>query len=211
MKNLFINASQIDKLDIGRFGKLLSLNPNPQPISGIKKSLIKSAVGANNKLASQAFDVADDKTQLTFLAPRKTPVGVSGNANPKFFTLAVGLTGGHAMVLGPVVGAGVYGSNNGEIGVYGSGGFQIISNVGVSGGIETTFIFGPPSDFKGTSIGIGVDVGPNVGYISGMLLFTPSPMRFLGFTIGFGAGLSILPANITIQVSNTSTKPVFTF
>jgi hypothetical protein len=47
------------------------------------------------------------------------------------------------------------------------------------------------------------------GSIGALLLFSPPPFRFLGIAVSLAVGPSAIPAfDVTVQVSNTFTKPV---
>jgi hypothetical protein len=104
---------------------------------------------------------------------------------------------------------GLYGSNTPELGVFASLGGGWWTNVGVGIGPAITLIFGPPADLGGVSWGIGCDATFMAGSISGLLLFTPPPFRLLGISVGLSVGPTAIPAfDVTVQVSNTWTKPL---
>lgn len=127
-------------------------------------------------------------------------------------TIGAGVSTAAFAGLGVTVGTGLYGSNTPEFGAYASGGGGYWTNVGASGGIQYTVVFGPPSSFAGVCWGVGVDIGVP-GTIVGagaMALFGMSgpPFEFLGVSWSVAVGPSILPADVTIQFSETKIFPI---
>jgi hypothetical protein len=99
-----------------------------------------------------------------------------------------------------------------EIGVFGSVGLGVTTNIGFSGGGQFTMLWGPaPSVLAGDLLGIGVDVSIPGGPISlsGMLFMTmASHPNLVGFGVTIAAGISFLPVDFTVQASTTWIRPI---
>lgn len=202
MRNLQIDARQLDNLDIQGLGKKLNFNLSYKPAQGYLSSVVKR-VAAQNSSTKQAVKVAEEKPNVEIIPPKAIGVGLQSKSS-KVFTFAGGFSGGYAVIGGFTFGSGVYGSNTGEIGLYTCPGTQLQTNVGISGGIEGTWIWGPPSDFFGWAVAIGVDLSPFPPFgIGGRLIFHYQTLRWLGVSFAGTVGWSALPANLTIEVSET--------
>jgi hypothetical protein len=211
--------SQVDLLDIQGLGKSLVTKPPRKPVTGLEKSALKSTLEFGQMLDSKVglllepVKVSESKPKMTVTFPKTIPVGLTGTAGspPSTFdlTLAVGVSASAFAVLGATGAAGIYGATTPELGVFASVGAGWWTNVGAAVGPSLTFIFGGPSDLAGVSWGIGCDARFMTGSVGGLLLFTPPPFRFLGFSVGLSVGPSAIPAfDVTLQVSNTWTKPL---
>ena len=206
---------QLDALDIAKQGKAL-LGKIPQTAvpgtdaEDMKKviNLLKTQDPKLGKLIETILALFFGPTPTDLKKPNNVPVGLTPSSSGKF-TMAVGLQGAAFAVIGATASAGVYGSTSPELGVFFSLGGGWWTNVGLSAGISLTFIFGPPADLNGVSWGIGCDSRWWVGSVGGLLLFSPPPFRFLGFSVGLSAGPSMIPAfDVTVQVSNTFVTPI---
>lgn len=219
MDRLRVDVSRIVRLDVQRLKKpLKSAGPPRQKAGTIERAALTAAATAGARLSptfrpfKEIVDIAD--------AMRRIPVSLIGGSGPMFapppslstITVGCGVSTSAFVIAGVSFGAGLYGSNSPELGLYTSGGGGAWTNVGISGGFQYTYVFGPPSSFGGMgwSVGGGVDI-PGVGIgISVALLFGASgpPYTFLGYSFGVSAGLSVLPAEFSFQVSNTALIPI---
>lgn len=225
MDRFHADLSQLDKLD------MTQLRPLPSPLRSRRRlppndaDALATAVKFGKELPGSPSSLAliDELIQATRKPPALTITPPAPPIRPG--TPTIGLTPTSARTLTMAVGAetnlvyvvgftgqfGVYGCiRPGELGVYSSIGGGLWTNVGVSVGPTITFIFGPPSDFAGVSLGIGADGGPGVLSVGAMLLFSLPPTRFLGFSISLAVGESVWPAAITVQVGATRKKPYLT-
>lgn len=209
MNTFKIDARQLDNLDIQGLGSTLSGSPSARRATGMEATLLRGAVDlSGNVWAKEAISVADRKPRITAIGGAKYPIGLRPGTSPHL-TMGLGISLAAAVVIGPTAGGGLYGSTTPEIGIYGSIGAGWWTNAFYSTGAAVTFVFGPPSDFAGIAWGIGADIKFIVGSLGGLLLFSPPPIRFLGFSVSLSAGPSAIPAfDVTIQVSNTWTKPL---
>lgn len=219
MDRLRVDYSRIVRLDVNRLKRPLpSKGPPRNALGTFERPVLTTAIGAaarvssTGKLLKEVVDIAD--------AARRIPLSFVGSSGPMFaappstsvITVGVGSSSSAFAVIGVSFGCGLYGSNSPELGAYSSTGGGIWTNAGVSGGFQLTYVFGPPSAFGGLSwsVGVSCDV-PGVGFgISGAVLFGASgpPYQFLGYCVGVGAGVSLLPADISFQVSNTDLIPL---
>jgi hypothetical protein len=158
------------------------------------------------------LQISDKAPTVTILPPSTVPVGTSGtpgSGTVAAVTFAWGIQGSAFAVIGPTVEGGIYGSTTGEWGFYGSVGGGWWTNVGANVGPVFTVIFGPPADMAGVAFGIGADVtvGPPVLAVGGLLLFSPSPFKCIGFAVFLSIGPSVIPVDVTVQVSVTALHP----
>lgn len=216
MDRLRVDVSRIVRLDVQRLKRPLK-SPR-QPAGTVQRAALSAAATAGARVSptlrpiKEIVDIAD--------AMRRIPVSFIGGRGPMFapptslstITIGCGLSSSAYVIAGVSFGAGIYGSNSPELGLYTSGGGGAWTNVGISSGVQYTYVFGPPASFGGMgwSVGGGVDI-PGVGLgISVALLFSASgpPYTFLGYSFGVSAGLTALPAEVSFQVSNTALLPV---
>lgn len=219
MDSLRVDYSRIVRLDVQRLKRPLpSSGPPGSPLGRMERPVITAAVDAaarvsnTGRLLQEVVEIAR--------AARSIPVTLIGGAGPMIapppstsvITVGVGTSSSAFMVIGVSVGYGLYGSNSPELGAYRSTGGGIWTNAGISGGFQLTYVLGPPAAFGGLSWSVGVSCDmPGVGFgVSASLLFGASgpPYQFLGWCVGVGAGISVLPADISFQVSNTDLIPL---
>lgn len=149
------------------------------------------------------------------------------------FTLAVGAVGNAGAFLQVSAGGGLYwwvrrGATRDQIGIWSSAGVGFTTNLAVGVGGQFSIWFGPaPTTLAGECFAIGVDVNITpVLTVSGSVflsvppggyLMTPgaSPVPPPGFTpaliglgFGLGAGVSLLPADISVGPSITGLRPL---
>jgi hypothetical protein len=213
MDRLRVDYSRIVALDVPRYRTRL---PNPPPRRGLG-TIERAAVGGAIDVAAHVSSFAallKDVKEIAATA-RRVPLSFIGGSGPMIaapasvsvITIGVGATASAFMVIGVTYGAGLYGSNSPELGVYTSPGAGIWTNAGVSGGFQLTYVFGPPSSFGGLSWGVAVSADmPGVGVgLSAMVILSASgpPYQLLGWSVGVGGGVSVLPVDISFQVSNT--------
>ena len=156
----------------------------------------------------QVLDVADERPNIQVLAPKNACFGQAKAAKPRCITDAYGGTFSAEIEFGVVAGLGWFGCTNGQKGYYFSGGPQFQSNISIGAGGEWTRIFGPPSDFQGVSLNVGIDVtifGPisGEGRIVIGILNNPFRFQFLGFSLALVGGISVLPVNGTMELTGT--------
>jgi hypothetical protein len=211
---VILDLRDIDKLDVQKVGVPLTGTPSQRRLSDKEKQATKAALEFGKKLRPEVgvflepINVADKPPAVTIKAPTTVPVGrTPGSAT--HLTLGIGIGLAAFAVLGITAGGGLYGSSTGEVGVYTTAGGGWWTNMGWSGGGVMTVISGPPADFKGVSIGVGADVRYYAGSFGGLLLFSPPPIRYLGFAVSFSIGPTAIPVlDFTVQVSHTWAKPL---
>ncbi|MBK5963359.1 hypothetical protein CCR95_04455 [Thiocystis minor] len=216
MQTIRIDLRDVDHIDIQGRGHFLPPAPPKRRLDATEKKALDGALELWKLFNPQAeifrtpIELSEHPPRVDIIPPSHVPVGLTP-ASKAAATLALGLNASAFAVVGISVGGGLYGSTNGELGVYNSGGLGLWSNIGVSAGPQYTFIFGPPSDFGGISWGVGCDVGP--GLVSGgaMLLFSLPPFRCLGYSVSVSVGTTRLPFDVTVQASLTTTKPLLYF
>lgn len=218
MDRIRVDYSRIVRLDIQGHGRRISGGPPKRPAGTIEQTAITTGLSAASHISSTAA-LMKEATELAEAA-RRIPISFFGGRGPMFgpppsssvITVGVGTSIAAFEIVGVTAGAGIYGSNSPEIGLYTSMGGGYWTNVGVSGGVQLTYVLGPPSAFGGMSWAVGVDCDvPGVGIgISAAVIFAASgpPYQFLGWSVGVGAGVSVLPVDFTFQVSNTKLIPL---
>lgn len=219
MDRLRVDVSRIVRLDVARYKQAVSpKGPPRRQLGSIERPALTTAISAAARVSSTAR-LLKEVTELADAA-RRIPVSFVGGPARMFtmprslsvVTIGIGSSSSAFAVIGVSFGAGLYGSNTPELGVYDSIGGGIWTNAGVSGGLAVSYVFGPPSAFGGMSWSVGVSADmPGVGFgISAALMFGASgpPYDFLGYTVGISAGISVLPADVSFQVSNTRLLPL---
>ena len=205
---------QLDLLDIPKQSTPLAGTPQRRNLKASEKKALKSALALSKRfdpqfgMLEEPIGVSESPPPITVLPPAKVPVGMTSGPS-KDLTMAAGIQASALAVVGVTAQGGIYGCTNKELGVYFSVGGGWWTNIGANAGPVVTIIFGPPKDMTGVALGIGADVKFMAGAIGGLLLFSPPPIRFLGFAVSLAVGPSAIPAfDVTIQVSNTWTKPI---
>jgi len=219
MDSLHVDYSGIQRLDIVRLRFALPAGgPPSRPAGQTEASAFRSAIGA----ASYVSNLAALLKEISDIAAVAKRVGVSlvGGTGPMItgpgaitaITIGAGASSSVFAYVGVTVGAGIYGSSTPELGFYSSRGGGIWTDVGIGSELVLTYVLGPPAAFGGLSWGVGVSCDiPGVGVgISCTVLFGASgpPFPLLGWCVGVGAGLSVLPASISFQASNTQLIPI---
>ncbi|MCC6129771.1 MAG: hypothetical protein IT186_07560 [Acidobacteria bacterium] len=172
MKNITIDLRDVDNIDIQGRGRVLGGSPPRRKLGLVEKKALGAAMDLWKVFYPQAslfrdpMIISDTPPSLTIKKPSKVPVGMTPRTKEEA-TLALGMTTTAFAVVGVSVSGGVYGSTNGELGVYTGGSVGLWTNVGVSMGPQYTFIFGPPSDFAGVSWGVGCDIGVGIVGVGG--------------------------------------------
>jgi len=216
VKNITIDLRDVDNIDIQGRGRLLGGAPPRRKLGGAEKTALGAAIDLWKLFFPQAemfrdpMIISDTPPSVSIRKPSRVPVGVTPRPKDEV-TLALGMATTAFAVVGVSVSGGVYGSTNGELGVYTGGSVGVWTNVGASVGPQYTMIFGPPSDFAGVSWGVGCDLGAGIVGVGGMLLFTLPPYRCLGFSVSLAIGPTSLPYDVTVQAGITTTKPVLRF
>jgi hypothetical protein len=207
----------LDQLDLTK--SVLPLPPFParKTLNQAEKAALKAAFyfkqlffpvfKSSAGVLQEPILISDKRPSIEILLPQTIQVGMAGGM-PGDITLGIGVGVTLMAVIGLSNSFGLYGSTTPELGLFDSIGAGIWSNIGASGGATLTFIFGPPSDFAGISFGIGCDVGAGLIGGNAMLLFSPPPIKFLGFTAGIALGPSLASLDVTVQASETLTKPL---
>ncbi len=209
---------ELDKFDLTQITNKLPSLPGRRVLSPIEVSALKSALllgrmtglQSNAPLLYECVKVSDEKTAIEILNPMRVPVGLTDSP---ISDITVGLCGSANLAFfGPGIGTafGIYFSTVKEIGVFVNpfvGAWTNFVNTGA--GPTAIFVCGPPSTFDGISYGVGVDVSVSKwSSITGMLLFSAPPLRFLGFAVGVSWGLQALEVDITVQAQYTKTYPI---
>lgn len=219
MDSLRVDISRILRLDVPRYKqRLASAGPPRRQLGSIERPVLTTAISAAARVSTTArilkevSELADTgrRVAVTFTGGSPLLFRLPRSTSP--FTLGIGSSASAFAGIGVSVGSGLYGSNSPELGIYDSFGGGIWSNAGVSGGMVVTYVFGPPSAFGGMSwsIGVGCDI-PGVGVgVGGALLFGASgpPFDFLGYCVSVSAGISLIPVEVSFQVSNTRLRPI---
>jgi hypothetical protein len=219
MDRITADLRQLDNLDIAFLSSPIKRLPSRSSVSGAKQSVLKSALEFSTMLDSsngcflEPIKVREKPPSVSILLPTTVPVGMVGATAATGYgdpiTLAVGASSSVFAIGGFTSEFGVYGSNSPELGLFASVGAGWWTNVGFGVGPAVTLIFGPPAAFAGVAFGIGCDTRFFIGSIGGQLLFSAPPFKFLGITVGFTIGPSLIPAfDVTVQVSNTRLKPL---
>lgn len=100
----------------------------------------------------------------------------------------------------------------GEIGLWGSIGGGLITNIGASAVAQVYYLFGPAPALLAGESWLGVDIGGKILTGGGYLVFADSlPPKLIGVSFAFGVGVSILPVDIQIQGSHTTTTALKTW
>lgn len=191
-----------------------------RPLGSFERTSLTAAVALGKSLDSrlaimqETMKVGEKPPSVSLLRPSKPPSGFAVSKSSQL-TIAVGVGGAGFALFGSLASAGLYGSTTREIGAYFTLGFGFfLPAVGLSGGLEMTYIFGTPADFAGPylSAGVGVSAGPVAG-IGGALLFAPGPpVTLMGYSLTFSANTpSVLPVTIVLEVTDTKTKPLLRF
>ncbi len=209
------NLQELDNLDLQQAFSISS-GPATQALGSAQKGPLKAAlrVGRVTGVALAApsleiMQVSERPPTVTRIDPSRVPVGMASRPS-SIITIGLGVQVSAFVGVGFTGETGFYGSTSREFGVYVSGGAGWWTNVGSGVGPVLTIIFGPPSDFRGVALGIGADIiaAPPLVSFGGMLLFSAPPTRYIGVAVGFSAGLTVLPVDLTIQISKTATKPL---
>jgi hypothetical protein len=205
----------LDKLNIAQLAKPIP-PPSPRQVLGdTQRSALKAAASFGEnldtrcKLLSEIIRIAETPPGMALLLPATIPLVAAGS---QALTVSIGLDIEIFVgMLGGIAQGGVYGSSTPEVGVFKSLGVGLfLLNAGVSVGPAVSFIFGPPSVLAGNMIGVQASVsfpGTKFG-VGGALLFQPSPIRFAGFAISASAGASVLPVTVSLQITDTTLKPL---
>lgn len=217
MKTLNIDVSQVSGIDPLTIGKRFRMPVRRSSLPG-EETLLKAGLTAFAAVNSTSGGVVKDA--LAFAGNPKFTLNVTGAiaAAPKRscpdFTLCLGPNASAGAVVAFGAGGGVYFSNkspSGEIGLYGGYSVGMITNIGVSLVGQVTFLFGPPATvLAGESLIVGVDVGGKLVSGGGYLIFSISPLNWIGVSWAIGVGASCLPLNLSVQVSKTWIKPLAT-
>ena len=219
MDRITADLRQLDNLDIAAQSSPIKRLPERSTVSGIEQSVLKSALefsallNPSNGCLLEPIKVREKPPTVSVSLPTTVPVGMFGATAATGYggpiTVAIGVAGAAFASVGFTTQFGIYGSNSPEVGLFASVGGGWWSNSGFGVGPALTLIFGPPAAFAGVAFGIGCDIGLFAGAINGLLLFSPPPFKFLGLSVGFSVGPSLIPAfDVTVQVSNTRTKPL---
>ncbi|NEX23080.1 hypothetical protein G3480_22740 [Thiorhodococcus mannitoliphagus] len=217
------NLWDVDRINVGAQGRPLPPAPRPKNIQPKEREALKSALAIAEHFDSDLaiyrdlFEVAEHPPLVDIQGPAQTPVGLTP-ASRRAATLALGISAEAFCISGAGMGAGLYGSTTREFGVYYGGSVGVWTDIGFSGGIQYTFLFGGPGDLAGVSWGVGCNIdipGTPVG-AGAMLLFTmpskpytiPPNCRLLGYAVSLSAGTPGLPVSLTVQVSVAKTKPL---
>lgn len=216
MDRVRVDLRELQGLDVVRLKKRLK-SPPQRKFGSIQGSLVSTAIDVAAKVSNTARLLQEIATLGE--KARAIKLHLTGNHGPMFKMprksryLTVGLGASSAVFagLGVTSAGGIYGSNKPEFGFYTSAGAGCWTNIGASSELQAAYVFGPPSDFGGVSWGVGVSADmPGVGMgISCSIIFSAKgpPFRMLGFTVGLGAGVSALPADISMTVSSTKLIP----
>lgn len=142
------------------------------------------------------------------------------------FTVTFGLAAQAGAGAAAGVGAGIYAWNKspmGQVGLYGSVSLGYVTNVGVSIGDQVCLLFGTPSStLAGDSISVAVEMGIGIFTVSGIMILNAPPVtmwppsvslpgwtpQVIGVGFALTAGISALPADISVMPGRTWIKPV---
>ena len=213
MNQLRIDCTKLVDVDVPKCGRRLPAGGAPRRKGeDWEKKAMEALVGLSHsptsKLLKDLLDVCRGAHRIPITLPPLTGPLVKLPTKLQYLTAAVGLSGSACAFIGATGGVGVYGSNLPEYGTYATLGAGFWTNMGISNSVVVTYIIGPPSSFGGLSWGVGIDADiPGVGLgLSGMAVFGISgpPFEFLGMACGVGVGISVLPVDVTIQVSQTT-------
>lgn len=219
MKNLKFDLTQVADLDPLTVGTRMKIPAKRASLPG-EETLLTTALNAYCALGGGKAPII--RSALDFRATSSVPVSVKGaikaaptrSATDWTACLGPNASGGAVVAFG--AGGGVYFWNKpkgGEIGLYGGYSVGMVTNIGVSLVGQFTYLWGPaPTMLAGTSIVVGVDVSVPTGILTGggALIFSESPVQWIGFSFSLGVGASAVPYDFTIQASKTWIKPKVT-
>lgn len=221
LRHLTIDLSQLTVQPDPKLGTLVRAGPQTRKTS-IERAAMKAAFELARPL-NHRLDAALEVLELSTHPPTVSmvpsrAVAIAAHALP-IVTVAVGLGGSIGYVAELAGEGGVYGSTTLEFGLFSTLGFIMGVAAGVAVGADYTLVFGPPSDFAGIFVAFQASVSVTaLGPLSvgGSLLFavgppTPTgsaPLTFKGISLTGMAGLSPLPASLSIEWSNTTLKPL---
>jgi hypothetical protein len=219
MQQFKADLRDLDNLMIAEQAVPTSGVPKRRVGTSEEKRLLRSALTLGKLVNSplglplEILEISDKAPTVTIKPPSKVPMGMSGTPGAgtvSALTIAVGIQGSAYAVNGISLEGGLYASTTGEWGFYGSAGGGLWTNVGACAGPVFTVIFGPPSDLAGVAYGIGADltVFPPLVGVSGLLIFSPPPFKFLGFAAGWSVGPSLAPCDVNVQISGTGLAPM---
>ncbi|MDD3446108.1 MAG: hypothetical protein PHS60_11895 [Zavarzinia sp.] len=198
-----------------------------------EETLVRGAVAAASAV-SNLGKVASDA--IGFENAAAGSVRISGmipgvrirRPNPDItFTIGFTASAGAGLTIGGGAGMYVWSKFPGaEIGLYASAGAGYSTNIGAGAGDNLSVLFGPaPTLLAGDCITLSVDIGVDVLTVSGQLILNAPPVSLgmpptvtgvwhpevVGIGIALTAGMSVLPASVTVMPSRTWTRPVASF
>lgn len=198
-----------------------------------EETMVRAAIGAASTV-SNVGKVAADILSMENARPGSVRVaglipGVRIRTPSPDITVAYGLTAGAAAGLAIGAGAGLYlwaKFPGAEIGLYNSISGGYATNIGVGAGGNLCVLFGPaPAVLAGDCITLSVDIGIDVITVSGQLILNAPPVSLgmppritgawhpevIGIGMALTAGISVLPANISVMPGRTWTRPLTSF
>jgi hypothetical protein len=211
MPQIILDATRVGAVNPAREGKPLTFPTRSSQLSAAQQSVLRSAVNGplgsvvpNAEAIRKGFALVDAQTcDVTVRAAAGFPTA----AYPHEVTVGLGFDVTCAAGVTISAGGGLYFSTLPEAGVYASVGGGVTTNASFFFGGAVTVVFGPPSTFSGDALAVGVDFSlppPSLLGGGGALLFAlSSPYNLIGFVLQFGLSPSVIPVDITVQVSRT--------
>jgi hypothetical protein len=196
-----------------------------------EETILRGAIDGLGALSNTGQRLRGEKALIAAPSPVMTIVGsipkVRIRSPSPDFTIADGVTASAGAVAAVGSGGGIYFWNkrpDGEVGLYGSISAGLISNLGVSAGVQIAFMFGKAPDvLGGDSIALSVDIGIDIATVTGSLILNappggvwpPSPTMFagwipevIGIAFGLSVGVSALPVDYSVMPGRTWLKPI---
>ncbi|MBL8308927.1 MAG: hypothetical protein JNL19_00750 [Burkholderiales bacterium] len=217
MDNVRIDLSAVADIDPEQIGRRAGIAPRRPPAMG-SETVLEGALRAYAATGATGAGIVRDA--LAFSESPTTSVAFVGSIRRapvrphRDWTIAVGPSVSAAAGAGAGFSGGLYFWNktpSGEIGFFGSASFVAMTNIGASVVGQGTYYFGSAPDcLAGTSLVVGIDVGPPGRIITGggYLVFSPNPVQLIGISFALGVGVSALPVNLNVQLSRTWIRPI---
>ncbi len=217
--------------------------PTVKPSSTGEETLLRGAIGGLSAAGNRKGQLLENTLDRCEGGPGLSITGTIPGAvipSSRDFTIteALVISAGAGAAIGG--GAGVYfwrKSPGFELGLFGSLSVGLLTNLGVSGGVQVGYFFGPaPSTLGGDSIelSVSVDIGPaSMGgslfvsappggftppagtslssWLSGLAARTSSwRPQIIGIAYTVSVGVSVLPVDVAVMPGRTWTRGVIT-
>lgn len=224
-----INFNGFTGLDVTRGTKVPVARPRPMGTiesAAARASIHAASTVSGSRILSDLLSLVTPPMGTITLGG--TIPGIRIRSPYPDFTVAWGYSGTAGIIIAATAGGGMYFWNkrpDGEIGLYGSVGAGIISNMAAGVAAQVVFMFGPaPAVLAGDSITLSVDIDIGGGSVGGMIVLAappggvwpPNPAllrtwipEITGVGLTLGVGVSALPVTLSVMPSRTATVALF--